>query len=174
MLAPLTQRGKVLKTGKVITVCISSQPNIPKYVQEEIEVGEYGFVGDIHAGPTRISRRTGKPKFNERQVSIVAQEDLDFLSAELWIALKPGDLGENITTQGLGSLLSLVPGMCLFIGKYVILEVTEQNDPCQNINQYHRLLVKTSYQTRRRGVLAIVRTGTGSKIRPGDKIFLCS
>lgn len=174
MLAPLPQRGKLLRLGKIVAVCISSQPNIPKYPQEEIEVGEYGFIGDIHAGSTRISRRTGKPKLNDRQVSIVAQEDLDFLNAELGIALKPGHLGENITTQGLGSLSSFVPGMCLFIGEYVILEITEQNDPCQNINQYHRLLVKISYRERKRGVLAIVRTGAGSKIRPGDEIFLCS
>ena len=174
MLAPLAQRGQLLKTGKIVAVCISSEPNIPKYPQEEVEMGEYGLVGDIHAGPTRISHRTGKPKFNDRQVSIVAQEDLDFLNAQLGIVLKPGDLGENITTQGLGSFSHVVPGMCLFFGKDVLLEITEQNDPCQHINQYHHLLVKISYRTRTRGVLAVVKAGAGSKIHPGDMICLHS
>lgn len=174
MLAPLPQRGQLLKEGNIVAVCISSQPNIPKYPQKEIEVGEYGFIGDIHAGPTRISRRTGEPKFNERQVSIAAQGDLDFLNAQLGIALKPGYLGENITTQGLGSFSYVVPGMYLSLGKDVILEITEQNDPCQHINQYHRLLVKISYRERKRGVLAIVRTGAGSRVRPGDMISLHS
>jgi MOSC domain-containing protein YiiM len=105
-------------------------------------------------------------------VSIVAQEDLDFLNAELGIALMPGDLGENITTQGLGSLCDVVASMHLFLGEHVMLEITEQNDPCQNINKYHHSLVKVSYRARRRGVLAIVKTGVGSKIRPNDMVYL--
>ena len=161
-----------MKKGMIVAVCISAKPNIPKYLQECVKMGAYGFVGDIHAGPTRISRRTVQPKFNERQISIVAQEDLDFLNAKLGITLKPGDLGENITTQGFGSLSDITPGMVFSIGT-IMLEVTEQNDPCQNINQYHNQLVRVSYQTRTRGILAVVKSGTGLHVRPNDMIFLC-
>lgn len=161
-----------MKTGKIVAVCVSDKPNVPKYPQEEIIVGEYGFIGDIHAGPTRISRRTGLPKFNDRQVSIVSKEALDELNAALEISLKPGDLGENITVEGFGNLSDMKPGMCFQIGVRVLLEITEQNDPCKNLYPYHRLLVKISYSKKNRGVLAIVKHGVGSKIRSGDTITL--
>lgn len=164
----------LLGTGTIVAVCASSKTNVPKYMQKEAEIGEYGFVGDIHAGPTRISRKTGTSKFNDRQISIVAQEDLDFLNTQLGTALKPGDMGENITTKGLGSLSSLVAGMSLGIGERIILEVIEQNNPCKNLSAYHRLLVKVSFDTRRRGVFAIVRVGAGLKVRSGDLISLYS
>ena len=154
--------------GKVVAVCVSSEGNVPKYPQSEVEVGRFGFLGDYHAGETRISRSTGKPKFNDRQISLVAQEVLDSLNDELGISLEPGDLAENITTEGLGDLSGIVPGTLLKIGDSVILEATEQNNPCNNLSVYHRHLVKKVY--RRRGVLAIVKEGVGRKIKPGDKI----
>ncbi|TSC71587.1 MAG: putative MOSC domain [Parcubacteria group bacterium Gr01-1014_38] len=156
--------------GKVVAVCLSDKENVPKYPQPEAEIGPYGIVGDFHAGPTRISRRTGQPKFNDRQISLVAQEALDALNAELGITLKPGDLGENITTEGLGDLSDAQPGTRLRIGPSVILEVTEQNDPCKNLLVYHKLLVKKSYG--KRGILAIVREGAEAKLRPGDSIVI--
>lgn len=154
--------------GKVIAVCLSHKANVPKYPQPEVEVGPYGIVGDVHAGPARISRRTGQPKFNDRQVSLVGKEAIDALNAELGITLNPGDLGENITTEGLGDLSAIAPGTLLRVGHAVLLEVTEQNDPCSNLSVYHKLLVKKSHG--RRGILAVVKEGTGAKLRPGDPI----
>ena len=160
-----------MKKGIIVAVCISAKPNIPKYPQECVEMGEYGLVGDIHAGAMRISYLTKQLAANDRQISIVAQEDLDLLNAELGIALKPGDLGENFTTQRLGSLSGVIAGMTLQTGT-VVLEVTKQNDPCQNINVYHNQLVKVSYRTRTRGILAVVKWGAGWQIHPNDMIAL--
>lgn len=159
-----------MRFGTIAAVCISAEGNVPKYPQTEVVVGEYGFIGDIHAGPTRISRRTGQPKFNDRQVSFVAQEVLDTLNEKLGILLRPGDLGENVTTQGLGDLSNLMPGTRIIAGD-ALFEVTEQNDPCKNLMRYHRLLVKESYG--RRGILAIVVQGTDIPLRPGDGIAIC-
>ncbi|MCH7758752.1 MOSC domain-containing protein [Patescibacteria group bacterium] len=156
------------KKGTIVAVCISSKGNVPKYPQEEVQVGQYGFVGDIHAGETRMSHRTKQEKFNDRQVTLVAQEVLDSLNQELEIFLKPGDLAENITTEGLGDLSDILDGSLLQIGDRVVLKVTEQNNPCKNILVYHRLLVKKIYG--RRGLLAIVKEGVDLRIRPGDII----
>ncbi|MDA2922395.1 MOSC domain-containing protein, partial [Patescibacteria group bacterium AH-259-L07] len=162
------RRTEMKKKGKIAAVCISSKGNVPKYPQEEVQVEQYGFVEDAHAGETRMSHRTKQKKFNDRQISLVAQEVLDSLNQELEISLKPGDLAENITTEGLGDLSDISNRSLLQIGDSVVLEVTEQNNPCKNILIYHRLLVKKIYG--RRGIFAVVKQGVGLRIRPGDII----
>jgi len=149
--------------GKVIAVCTSGIGNVPKYPQNQVLVSQYGFASDVHAGPTRISHRTQSEKFNDHQVSLVAQEALDYINKELGISLRPGHLGENITTEGLGDLSAIPDGTLLEIGG-VVLEVTEQNQPCKNLLVYHPLLVKTAYG--RRGLFAVVKEGEGLIIRP--------
>lgn len=121
--------------GNVVAFCISPVGNVPKYPQHEVAIGQYGLVGDFHAGPSRISRSSGKSKFNDRQISLVAQEALDAIGQELELTLRPGDLGENITTHGLGTLSDILPGTLIRIGDTTIIEVTEQNDPCVNLQK---------------------------------------
>lgn len=156
------------KIGKVVALCISSKGNVPKFAQQEVEVGQFGFVGDVHAGETRTSRSTKQPKPNDRQISLVALEVLDDLNQELGTKLKPGDFGENITTEGLGDLSDIPDGALIRIGDAVLLMVTEQNKPCDNLTVYHQLMVKKSYG--RRGILAIVKQGAGAKLQPGAAI----
>lgn len=158
------------RSGTVVSVCISAQGNVSKYPQPEVVVEAYGFAGDIHAGETRISRKTGQSKANDRQISLVAEEVLDDLNRELGTTLKPGDFGENITTRGLGDLSQIPDGAVLTIGDAVRLRVTEQNNPCKNLSVYHRLMVKKSYD--RRGILAVVLSGAGATLRPGTPIFV--
>lgn len=155
--------------GVIAAVCISSEGNVPKYPKEQITVGPFGFVGDFHAGETRINRKTRQPKFNDRQISLVEQEVLITLNWDLKISLGPGHLGENVLTRGM-PLAELQPGALLRLGSGVILEVTEQNIPCANLQIYHRLLVKTIHHMRGRGVLAIVKAGAGTILKPGDGI----
>ncbi|TSC73928.1 MAG: putative MOSC domain, partial [Parcubacteria group bacterium Gr01-1014_33] len=126
-------------------------------------------MGDFHAGEKRISRRTGEPKWNDRQVSIVGKETLDYLNERLSLSLKPGDLAENITTEGLGDLSNLHEGHIFVVGG-AVFSVTEQNDPCVNLAVYHRLLVEESY--RKRGIVGIVERGVGVTLKPGMAIDL--
>ena len=159
--------------GTIIALCISSKGGVPKYPQEKIEVGQYGFIGDFHAGSTRISRKTGKSKINDRQITLVAQEALDIVNIELGISLKPGDLGENITTIGLGNLSGINGGVLLLaegVEGMVLFRVVEQNDPCSNLSIYHKQLPKKTMG--KRGVLAIVSQGAGVHLRPGAKICI--
>ncbi len=84
------------------------------------------------------------------------------------MALGPGSLGENICVEGLGDLLAVEPGATVRTDRGVVLRVTGQNEPCDNLMQHHRLLVRKAY--RRRGVLATVVSGAGLLVAPGDRI----
>ncbi|RJQ36136.1 MOSC domain-containing protein [Candidatus Parcubacteria bacterium] len=151
------------RIGKVIAVCLSKQGNVPKYPQARVIVDQ-GFTGDFHAGATRISRTTGQPKLNDRQLSLVADEVLDALEEELGIFLPAGSFGENITTLGLGNLADIPNGAIIAIGDAVRLRVMAQNTPCANLNIYHPQMVRHSYG--RRGILATVLAGNGAELRP--------
>ncbi|MBI3421278.1 MAG: sulfurase [Candidatus Sungbacteria bacterium] len=160
------------RTGTVVALCISPKGGVPKYPQEEVIVS-WGFPGDFHSGPTRISRRTRQLVFNDRQLSIVAQELYDQLGVELGVTLKAGDFAENITTKGLGDLSDLAEGDLLIIDGVdgvVLLRVTEQNIPCDNLLKYHELMMEKSYG--KRGVLAVVHAGAGVYLRPGARIHV--
>ena len=157
--------------GVVVAVCIGKPGDLWKTpVSGEVPVDEHGLRGDRHAGPTRVSSKTKQTVPNERQVTIVGQEALDDLGRELEVTLEPGDLGENICVSGLGDLSDVQPGALLVTGRGVAFRVTGQNEPCSNLMEYHRLMVKASY--RRRGLLAMVESGAGLAIAAGDTIEL--
>ncbi|MFQ5860562.1 MAG: MOSC domain-containing protein [Dehalococcoidia bacterium] len=145
-------------------VCLSPTSGVPKHPQQRITVGPQGVEGDFHAGPFNRHNPKSPSEPNWRQVTLVAQEVLDELSAQLGIELKSGDLGENILVAGLGDLSQLQKGDRLLVSSDVVLEVTAQNRPCDTIRVYHPTLVEEI--TGMRGVTAVVVTpGT---VRPGD------
>lgn len=156
--------------GSLVAVCIGRAGELWKTPVDEVTVGEFGLAGDRHAGPTRTSsRRPGEIVPNDRQVSVLAHEVLESVNAELGIALEPGQLGENVLVRGLGDLSGVAPGAQLRIGG-VVLRVTAQNEPCSNLMEYHRGLVKAAYK--RRGLLATVVSGAGQRLRAGDPVEL--
>lgn len=158
-------------TGTVVAVCVGRPGELWKTpVSGEVAVEKHGLQGDRHAGPTRVSSKTKQTFPNERQVTIVGQEALDDLGRELEVTLEPGDLGENICVSGLGDLSDVQPGALLVTGRGVAFRVTGQNEPCSNLMEYHRLMVKASYG--RRGLIATVESGAGLAIEAGDAIEL--
>ena len=158
-------------SGVVVAVCVGGPGELWKRpLSGEVVVEEHGLRGDRHAGPTRMSTRLRARVPNDRQISIVAQEALDDLAQELDVTLEPGDLGENICVQGFGDLSDLAAGARFVTDRGVIFRVTEQNEPCSNLMEYHRLMVKASYG--RRGVVATVEAGAGLVIAAGDGIEL--
>lgn len=85
-----------------------------------------------------------------------------------------GDLGENITTQGI-ALLELPAGTHLRIGESVRLEVTGLRNPCIQIDRFQKGLMKAVLGKdddgglmRKTGVMAIVVTG--GEVRAGDPV----
>lgn len=147
--------------GKIIAVCISPKKGLPKYPQDEVVVGEKGFVGDVqYFGDREL-----------RQLTLVAKEVVDEISAKLEISIVPGGLAENILVEGLGDLSLFRVGAYLRTGG-VVLELTGQNDPCKKLNAFHNndFIVREIYGCR--GVTAIIKSGVGCKICPGDEIRL--
>ena len=110
----------------------------------------YGIEGDAHAGRFMKHRYLAKrqPKLaNNRQVHLIQCELFREL-AELGHPVRPGDLGENITTSGL-DLLALPLGCLLRIGTTAAIELTGLRTPCGYIDQFrkglkHTMIVRTN------------------------------
>lgn len=105
---------------------------------DRVKVTEAGFEGDRHAGLTRQagSRDSDIPRGtvlrNERQVSMVAQEDLDQIAAKLNVAMvNPEWLGANIAFEGVEQLSNLKHGTRLRFEGGVVLVVESENKPCR-------------------------------------------
>ena len=139
-------------------------------------VAGLGIEGDAHFGETvqhlsRKKRDPGAP--NLRQVHLIHRELFDEMAADGFV-VEPGDMGENVTTQGV-DLLGLPRGSRLAIGDDAVVEITGLRNPCQQINAFQQGLMKQMVGTdadgrvvRRSGVMAIVVEG--GLVRPGDVI----
>lgn len=136
----------------------------------------YGVEGDAHAGVTvqhrsRVARDPSQP--NLRQVHLIHAELHDELRAA-GFEVRPGELGENVTTRGI-ELLGLPTGTLLRLGETASVEVTGLRNPCHQIDGFqHGLLSRVVGRAadgsivRRAGIMGVVRAG--GVLRPGDRI----
>jgi hypothetical protein len=165
-----------VRAGKVWAVCTSPNPGLPKYPQSTgAIVGQFGLIGDYHNREMRPDFKYERVFYpNDRQITIVAWEVMEWLNKELQLNLKPGDLGENITSYFAGDLSYLNPGDEIRIGDKIRLEVVKQNKPCSKAVAYvgHRMFSKTIYSPEypRRGVICKITSGIGSLIKPYDQM----
>lgn len=163
----------------VISVSRDDEHRFSKPVRESIILVEgLGVYGDAHLGRTvqHRSRVAIDPtQANLRQVHLIQSELFDEVAA-YGHALRPGDLGENITTVGI-DLLGLPQRTLLRIGQTAIVEVTGLRNPCAQINTFETGLLKavigyddSGNLIRRAGVMGVVvRSGT---VVPGDAIVV--
>jgi MOSC domain-containing protein YiiM len=165
--------------GTVVAVCSRAEHSFSKPARASITLlAGLGVAGDAHAGVTvqhrsRVAQDPSQP--NLRQVHLLAQELLTEL-ARVGFAVRPGELGENITTAGV-DLLSLPAGTLLRIGRAAVVEVTGLRNPCRQIDEFQGgLLRRVVYRdeagalVRRAGVMGIV--AVGGVVRPGDEIAI--
>jgi MOSC domain-containing protein YiiM len=141
-------------------------------------IAGHGIEGDAHAGATiqhRHPMRLDPTRPNLRQVHLIQAELHDELR-ELGYDVKPGELGENVTTRGI-DLLGLPQGTRLRIGPDVVLEVTGLRSPCQQINKFTPGLLKEVIRTdpdgivvRKTGIMSVVRAD--GVIHPDDTIVV--
>jgi MOSC domain-containing protein YiiM len=110
---------------------------------------------------------------NLRQVHLISRELFDEV-AELGHTVRPGDMGENVTTSGV-DLLALPTGTRLRLGADALIEVTGLRNPCSQIDGFDRGLLKAvlgraedGTLERKGGVMAIVLSG--GVVHPGDII----
>jgi len=162
-------------------LAVSRKPShtFSKINQECITLVEgIGVEGDAHAGKTvqhrsRVKRDPSQP--NLRQVHLIHSELLDKLNAG-GFTVHPGELGENITTQGV-DLLGLPTGARLRIGADAVVEITGLRNPCHQINDFQNgMLGAVAHKDqegeliREAGVMGVVLFG--GDIHPGDPIVI--
>jgi hypothetical protein len=161
----------------VVAVSCSETHTFSKPNQTVIKLIEgIGVEGDAHSGTTvkhRFLVKQDATRPNIRQVHLIHQELLDDLNAKGY-SVDPGQLGENITTKGI-NLLDLPTGTRLMIGSDVIVEVTALRNPCKQIDEFQKGLLKAVLYKNEDGVL-VRKTGVmgivikGGDVLPGDVI----
>jgi MOSC domain-containing protein YiiM len=135
-----------------------------------------GVEGDAHMGKTvkhrsRVARDPSQP--NLRQVHLIHSELHDELRSQ-GFAVRPGDMGENVTTRGI-DLLGLPTGATLHIGDTAIVEVTGLRNPCAQLDRFQPGLMAAvlgrdpqGNLVRKAGIMGIVIAG--GEVRGGDII----
>jgi MOSC domain-containing protein YiiM len=127
-----------LPGGKVVAVAAAARHRFSKSPAITIRlVAGLGVEGDAHAGATVMhvwDRKRAPHTPNLRQVHLVQAELFDTLRAQ-GFKLVPGDIGENITTSGIG-LAALPRGARLHLGDTAIIELTGLRTPCSQIEAF--------------------------------------
>ncbi|WP_232524725.1 MOSC domain-containing protein [Nocardioides mangrovicus] len=144
-------------------------------VEEIVLLAGLGVKGDAHLGVTvqhrsRVRRDPTQP--NLRQVHLIHAELLDEVSHEV----RPGDLGENVTTRGV-DLLGLPTGTLLHLGAEAVVRVTGLRNPCTQIDGFSDGLLRelvtrdeAGHVVRLGGVMGVVERG--GVVRAGDAIVV--
>ncbi len=161
----------------VTAVSLSSSHSFSKPNRDSIRLlADLGVEGDAHLGTTvkhrsRVAKDPTQP--NLRQVHLIHSELFEELAGKSF-AVASGELGENVTTQGI-DLLSLPAGARLRLGESVVIEVTGLRNPCVQIDRFQKGLMKAVLDKdeqgnviRKSGIMGIVLEG--GEVRPGDAI----
>jgi hypothetical protein len=137
-----------------------------------------GVEGDAHFGEkvqhrSRVARDPNQP--NLRQVHLIHSELHDELRSE-GFDLSPGEMGENVTTQGI-DLLGLPTGARLQLGAEAIIEIAGLRNPCVQLDEIQPGLMAATIGRdasgnliRRAGIMSIVVAG--GDVRPGDPVHV--
>ncbi len=141
----------------IVSVNTSPKKGTFKYpVQEARLLCGFGIEGDAHGGNWH------------RQISLLAQESIDKMTALGIEALRPGMFAENVTTGGI-ELYTLPVGACLRLGE-ALVEVTQIGKECHQHCEIYRKVGKCVMPLE--GIFVkVLKEGT---IRPGDPVEVLS
>lgn len=111
---------------------------------------------------------------NRRQLHLIHGELHDELADAGFAGLRPGQMGENVTTRGI-DLLGLPAGALLRLGDDAVVEVTGTRNPCKQLDEIQPGLMQATLGrdadgevVRKAGVMAVVVSG--GEVRAGDAI----
>jgi len=164
-------------TGVVTAVSRSATHSLIKSNADCIQLlVSLGVEGDAHSGST-VKHRSRLALFadapNLRQVHLIHAELHDELEKKGFL-VSAGQMGENITTRGIG-LLELPTGARLHLGPSAVVEVTGLRNPCAQLDRIQPGLMKATLERdedgnliRKAGIMGVVIAG--GAIRPGDAI----
>jgi MOSC domain-containing protein YiiM len=161
----------------VTAVSRSAKHTLVKSNQHSIRLSAgLGVDGDAHHGATvkhrsRVARDPSQP--NLRQVHLIHAELHEELRAT-GFAVSAGQMGENITTQGV-DLLGLPAGARLCLGGTAVVEVTGLRNPCAQLDRIQPGLMAATLGrdergnlVRKAGIMGVVIAD--GEVRPGDAI----
>jgi hypothetical protein len=165
------------RDGVVVAVAASASHTMRKALRASIRlVVGLGVDGDVHAGATvkhrsRVARDPTRP--NLRQVHLLHAELHDALRAA-GFAVSPGEMGENVTTRGVG-LLALPTATRLHLGDTAVVEVMGLRNPCLQLDGIQPGLMAATLArdahgalVRQAGVMGVVVAA--GEVHPGDAI----
>ena len=164
--------------GVVTAVSVSATHTMTKPNAGAITLLEgLGVEGDAHRGVTvkhRSHVRRDPTRPNLRQVHLIHSELHDELAAQGFPGVRPGQMGENITTSGV-DLLGLPVGTKLRLGSEAVVEVTGLRNPCAQLDGIQPGLMKATLDrdadgavVMKSGIMGVVLAG--GEVRPGDPI----
>ncbi|MCX5367827.1 MOSC domain-containing protein [Streptomyces sp. NBC_00103] len=164
-------------SGSVSAVSSSGTYSFTKPNRESVTlVAGVGVAGDVHAGATvkhrfRMEKDPSQP--NLRQVHLIHEELFEEVRTA-GFEVAAGQLGENVTTRGI-DLLGLPTGTRLRLGGQAVVEVTGLRNPCKQIDDFRKGLMKQvvgrdpeGRPAFRAGIMGVVLSG--GVVRPGDSI----
>lgn len=165
--------------GTVVAVHLSASHTFSKPSRPSILLVEgLGVEGDAHLGETvkhrsRVKADPTQP--NLRQVHLIHAELHDELRHR-GFDVKPGDMGENVTTRGL-DLLGLPTGALLRFGDEAVVRVTGLRNPCAQLDNFRPGLMQAVLDrdaegnlARKAGIMGVVVNG--GHVKPGDAIVV--
>ncbi len=163
----------------ILATCLNPLHTFSKLPQTSIHLlAGLGVQGDAHCGETvqHLYLKKKTPHAPNRMQVHLLQSELFPQLADAGHTLHPGQLGENITTQGI-DLVNLPLGTRLHLGAHAIVELTGLRTPCRKIDTFQpglqSRLVDRSLPPKRRGkagIMAIVvHSGT---CWPGDTLCI--
>jgi MOSC domain-containing protein YiiM len=164
-------------SARIVSVSVSPSHSFSKSRCDSITLLEgLGVEGDAHCGATvkhrsRVAQDPTQP--NLRQVHLVHSELFAELAAK-GLDVQAGDIGENLTTEGV-DLLALPCDTLLHVGARAIIRVTGLRNPCKQLDDFRRGLLAAVLErlpdgtlVRKAGVMGVVVAG--GEVRPGDAI----
>ena len=142
LLAPLNGEPQILPSrklaGKVAGLYVAPSNHFETRAVDALTLDFQGIAGDVHAGYTRRSggREPWYPRGtemrNERQLSIVAPDELALVARRMEIAgILPEWIGANLLLDGVPHLSMLPSGTMLFFKGGATLKIDAQNGPCR-------------------------------------------
>ncbi len=121
--------GAADRTGTVTQLSrkseVPGEHGLPKVSVPGVKVTKEGLEGDFNRFRTEVKHRD-----SDMAVLLLPLEVISALNAEGW-PVRPGDLGENITSSGLAND-EFLPAVKVRIGP-VLLQVSKPCDPCNNL-----------------------------------------
>lgn len=135
-LMPTHYTAEIVWLGSVMT---EDRDELTSPARDALDLTFEGVAGAFHAGLTRPADvrvksqyPRGTPIKNERQLSIVSQEELDQIAADMGVpVIDPARLGATMVLKGLADFTFLPPSSRLQATSGATLTVDMENLPCQ-------------------------------------------